>query len=88
MAITGTTTNNNSNLSLEDAITYMTEQRDDKLFCLTDRIKLHFGTEEELIKQLREVIRINNYLETLKIGLDALQFVSEYQTMKNKEKLK
>jgi len=84
MATTGSTTNND--LNLVDAISFMTEERDDALFCLTDRIKLHCGTEEELINQLRKVISLNNLLQTLKFGLDAIQDVSQYQTMKSKNK--
>lgn len=77
--------NNDSNMSLVDAITFITEERDNELYTLTDRIKLHFGTEEELIKQLREVIKINNTLQTLKDGLDMLQWVSQYKIIKSKK---
>ena len=75
---------NTLNLNLADAIEYMTKDRDDKLYLLTDRIKLHCGTEEELVKQLIDVITANNRLKTLKNGLDMLQQTSEYKIMKEK----
>lgn len=87
MSIDNREINNDSNMNLADAIAFITEQRNDELYLLTDRINLHFGTEEEHIKQLRQVIKINNTLETLKNGLAMLEETSKYKTYKM-EKLK
>lgn len=85
MANTTENIDNGSYLTLLDAITFMTEQRNDELYLLTDRIKLHFGTEEELIKQLRQVIKVNNTLQILKDGLETLQETLKYKIMKSKK---
>jgi hypothetical protein len=71
-------------LNLVDAIEFLTKERDDKLYLVTDRIKLHVGTEEQLMMQLKEVIAVNNRLKILKDGLDMLQQTSEYKIIKEK----
>jgi len=81
----GTENINTSNFNLANAIEFMTKERDDKLYLLTDRIKLHCGTEEELVKQLIDIITANNRLKTLKNGLDMLQQISEYKIMKENQ---
>jgi hypothetical protein len=67
---------------LVDAIKFLTEERDNRLYLLADRIRLHCGTEEQLIMQLKEVIVVNNRLKVLKDGLAMLQETSEYKQTK------
>jgi len=74
--------NNNDNMNLIEAIKFMTEERDDELYTLTDRIRLYFGTEEEHIKQLRKVLRLNYSLRMLTDGLNAVNDANIYNKFK------
>jgi len=53
-----------------------------KLPYYPDRIKLHFGTEEELIKGLKEILRINHSLKLLKDASNTLPYVEEMNKKK------
>lgn len=64
-------------MDLTEAIKFLNVKRDDLLYTLTDRIKLHFGTEEELIKELKEILRINYSLKLLKDASDTLPYIEE-----------
>lgn len=64
-------------MDLTEGIEFLNERRDHLLYNLTDRIKLHFGSEEELIKELKEILRINNSLKLLKDASDTLPYVEE-----------
>jgi hypothetical protein len=74
--------NQTNDLNLVEAIKFLTEERDDKLYLVTDRIHLHCGTEEQLIMQLKEAIAVNNRLKVLKDGLAMLQETLEYKKIK------
>ncbi len=69
-------------MDLTEAIKFLKEKQDDLLYTLTDRIKLHFGTEEELIKELKEILRINHSLKLLKDASDTLPYVEEMNKKK------
>jgi len=69
-------------MDLIEAIKFLNEKQNDLLYTLTDRLKLHFGSEEELIKELKEILRINNSLKLLKQASDTLQYVEEMNKKK------
>ena len=73
-------------MNLTEAIKILNEKQDDLLYTLTDRIKLNFGTEEELIKELKEVLKIRYSLNLLKEALDTLPYVEKMNEIKNYHK--
>lgn len=67
----------NNEPSIVNGIVFIENKRNHELHTLIDNIKLHFGTEEELIKQLKIVIKYNNSLKIMKDGLEEFQEVSK-----------
>lgn len=64
-------------MELTEAIKILKEKRDDLLYTLNSRIELHLGTEEELIKELKAILKINRSLNLLKEGLETLPYVEK-----------
>ena len=67
-------------MELTEGINVLKEKRDNLLYTLNNRIELYLGTEEELIKELKAILKINRSLNLLKEALETLPYVEK---MKN-----